>query len=40
MHDNEMFGSKINEITGKYTKLHNGEFHYLYSPIIVWVIEL
>jgi hypothetical protein len=35
-----IFGSKRDEVTGEWRKLHNEELHDLYSsPIIVWVIK-
>jgi hypothetical protein len=35
-----MFGPKGDEVTGVWRKLHNEEFHYLYSsPTIVQVIK-
>jgi hypothetical protein len=35
-----IFGFKLDEITGKWRKLHNEELNDLYStPIIVWVIK-
>jgi hypothetical protein len=34
-----IFGPKIDEVTGGWRKLHNGEFHYLYSsPSIIRMI--
>jgi hypothetical protein len=35
-----IFGTKRDEVTGEWRRLHNGELHYLYSsPTIVRVIK-
>jgi hypothetical protein len=36
-----IFGPRTYEVIGKWRKLHNDEFNYLYSsPNIVWVLKL
>jgi hypothetical protein len=35
-----IFGPKMDDVTGEWRKLHNGEFNDLYtSPNVVWVIN-